>query len=74
MNASVRFEHVSKQYRLGLTRTSLPTLIKQRVSRLAQRDEQQRAQDQLLWALRDVNFDLGPGQSLALVGPNGAGK
>jgi heme ABC exporter ATP-binding subunit CcmA len=28
----------------------------------------------LLWALRDLNFDLKPGEFVAVLGPNGAGK
>jgi len=26
------------------------------------------------WALRDITFQVGPGQMLGIVGPNGAGK
>ncbi len=69
MNGIVQFENVSKRYRLGLTRTSLPTLIaglfRGRVSD---------GKKQVLWALDDVSFHLRRGESLALVGPNGAGK
>jgi len=71
--AIARFDAVSKHYRLGLTRTSLPTLF----STWAQRafgGTQRNAPDASFWALRDVSFGLEPGESLALVGPNGAGK
>ncbi|MFB3904385.1 MAG: ABC transporter ATP-binding protein [Acidobacteriota bacterium] len=68
MTQIVHFEHVSKRYRLGLTRTSLPTLIGQWVrGRFKGRNE-------VLKALDDVSFYLRRGESLALVGPNGAGK
>ena len=26
------------------------------------------------WALKDVNFKVGPGESLGIIGPNGSGK
>lgn len=32
------------------------------------------ARHQLAWALRDVNFDVQPGEAIGLIGANGAGK
>lgn len=74
MASVVQFEHVSKRYRLGLTRTSLPALVASAVRGLVSREERAPERTQELWALRDVNFELGRGEAMALVGPNGAGK
>ena len=69
MDPLVRFDRVSKRYRLGLTRTSVPTMIANRIRRRSAA-----ATPDVLWALKDVTFDLRRGESMALVGPNGAGK
>ncbi len=69
---TVQFRAVFKRYRLGLSRTSLPTLVSNSLRKLVRRDGTTARQE--LWAVRDVSFDLNRGQSLALVGPNGAGK
>jgi len=72
MQTVIRFSDVSKRYSLGLTRTSLPSVISQQMRGLIRRGDAQARKYH--WALRDVNFELLKGQSLALVGPNGAGK
>ncbi|MBI4761676.1 MAG: ABC transporter ATP-binding protein [Chloroflexota bacterium] len=68
----IRFINVSKRYNLGLTRTSLPSVISQWAKQTLRRSAS--TNRKYHWALRDVSFDLEKGQSLALVGPNGAGK
>ena len=74
MQTKIRFENVSKQYKLGLTRTSLPALISGNIRKLKKGSSQADVGDQDFWALRDVSFELKESESLALVGANGAGK
>ncbi|MFN8062874.1 MAG: polysaccharide ABC transporter ATP-binding protein [Vicinamibacterales bacterium] len=69
----VTFDHVSKSYRLGLHRFSLANLAWRSVQRVVL-PAALRPPDQDFWALRDVTFELPPGESLALLGANGAGK
>lgn len=72
MRPVIHFSNVSKRYNLGLTRTSLPSVISQWAKQTLRGDNS--SDRKYHWALRNVSFDLEKGQSLALVGPNGAGK
>ena len=74
METAIRFENVSKKYNLGLTRTSFPNLLSQKIERTIHQNSYNPLEKQFVWALQDVSFELGKGQSLALIGPNGAGK
>jgi lipopolysaccharide transport system ATP-binding protein len=66
---AVRFEHISKRYRVGRPR-AFTTYFAEGLRKLAGRA----GPDQRYWALRDVSFSVAPGESLGVVGSNGAGK
>lgn len=74
MKTTVRFENVSKKFKLGLTRTSLPALVSGWLKHSFGRNSAVPAGNNTFWALQDVDFELYEGESLALVGANGAGK
>jgi ABC-2 type transport system ATP-binding protein/lipopolysaccharide transport system ATP-binding protein len=74
MKRVISFENVSKKYRLGVARTSLPSLLSAGVRKIIRPSTSKVSGNELLWALKNVSFNLEQGQSLALVGSNGAGK
>ncbi|PDW04060.1 ABC transporter ATP-binding protein [Candidatus Viridilinea mediisalina] len=63
----IQFNNVSKRFILHQEQRKT---IQERVIGLVQR----RPPGEEFWALRDVSFSIKPGQSLGLVGHNGAGK
>jgi lipopolysaccharide transport system ATP-binding protein len=72
---AIRVEGLGKRYRIGTMPTGYRTLRDTLVSsirRLGSGDFRQRYD--IIWALRDVSFELPRGQVLGIIGRNGAGK
>ena len=85
-NTILKAQNISKQYRLGLVGTgTLSDDLKRwwyqvrgkenpflKVGSVNERDS--KANDDYVWALQDINFEVKQGEVLGIIGKNGAGK
>ena len=71
MQAALRFEHVSKRYRIGLGKSGLREAL---AGVYKPRPQRENGDPNLLWALRDISFEVQKGEALGIIGANGAGK
>lgn len=71
------FDGVWKKFKRGERHDSLRDLIPAAGRRLLGRSSSKAASDlesNDFWAVRDVSFEVKPGEALGIIGPNGAGK
>src|SRR5215470_2507626 len=81
MKPIIRVENLSKQYRIGAARApygslreSLANAVSSRFSRVRARNNGSTQHSDKIWALKDVSFEVMPGEVLGIIGRNGAGK
>ncbi len=82
MNPAIQIENLSKCFRIGATPTgglnlterlgTIATSTWQKLKQLANPDAV--AANEGYWALKDVSFDVAPGEVVGVIGRNGAGK
>ena len=78
MKPIIKVENLGKRYRIGAQQATYATLrdtladMARAPLRLLQRNGQ--TDKPLIWAVRDVNFEIAKGEIVGMIGRNGAGK
>ncbi len=78
MKPIIKVESLSKQYRIGVRQESFVTLrdtiaaaVRAPLNLLRPNGH---SVNNTIWALKDVSFEVAPGEALGIIGRNGAGK
>jgi len=75
---AIRVENLGKKYKIGANQTRYQTLRESIVNGFSNSIERikgsQPKDDNIIWALKDINFEVKHGEVLGIIGRNGAGK
>lgn len=74
MQSVIKVENLSKKFRLQTLRAPDATLRDTIAAALKFRKSAKEKESDVLWALRDVSFEVERGATLGIIGRNGAGK
>ncbi|HZH92030.1 MAG TPA: ABC transporter ATP-binding protein [Pyrinomonadaceae bacterium] len=79
MSPIIKVENLGKQYRIGAAQASYATLRDSLVGTVRapfRRWRRRGAENssETFWAIKDVNFEIAPGEVVGVIGRNGAGK